>query len=760
MANVSLDVGMNNSVSPQHRQADERSTEQGFMAVWAQANEQEEAKSTALASEAKAEVERRQSASQSEKGEGEPVKVQTGPDEPLKLDDSHLPKTGPDIILQVERAGDIDTQPKSAGQTPDSLLSQITASNNQKTDVEHHLAPIPKAMRDHAGKVEVLPDNPGTNKGKKGPIDLIGPIVTQGEKAETGTDALADNKSASSFRSDKLLSADIPQQQSQQTGSERFKAIDPGLRYSEGPVGDPSNVQDDVKKATNNPQSQKDIITGKEIFNGEVKSREWFLHNKNATSDKSEVQKQIQPDVAIKAVKTDSVDAKASTEPKVQTELKTAVNDATKSVESELNSEASYLASQIRKAVTQEPQVTQPKGTVQAQSIDETSSKTDLTAKASTDELKAKPAIEVATQGNEKGSPNIKVLSELKSMVEQLSPQEKKQLESALNEKLSSDKMADPQVKRLESTLYTLVTGKPAPDVNPKQAKDTSNNEHAADKLSDSKVKFSNAAVELPSQQIDKPEMSYNSTKIISIKEGVVAEPTKQNVDVALSEEAPEMATESDGEQSQNNSSNQRQTASANVENIFKAIRTLGSEQIQSKEEFENVIQQVEQSRQSQQVVQQQSAAQVKTPQEQGIMQTLNLARNDAAKMMQEKVNMMINLNNQEAEIRLDPAELGSMQIRIRSDAEQAQINFVVQNQQAKELLEESMPKLKEMLEEQGIQLGDSSIEQQSEGNSGDGDNEQNAQGKLANESSEAQNNKEQSVTSRKQSDSAIDYYA
>ncbi|MCF6440384.1 flagellar hook-length control protein FliK [Pseudoalteromonas luteoviolacea] len=760
MANVSLDVGLNNSVAPQHRQADERSAEQGFMAVLAQANEQEEAKRVALASEAKAEVQRRQHASQSEKVEHEPSKVQTGPDEPLKLDDSHLPKTGPDVVLQVEISDDIDSQQKETGQNPDSLLSQITASNNQKTDVEHHLAPVPTAMREHVDKVEVLPGNPGTNKGKKGPIDLIGPIVTQGEKAETGTDALADNKSASSFRSDKLLSADIPQQQSQQTGSERFKAIDPGPRYSEGPVGDPSNVQDDVKKATNNPQSQKDIITGKEIFNGEVKSREWFLHNKNATSDKSEVQKQIQPDVAIKAVKTDSVDAKASTEPKVQTELKTALNDAAKSVESELNSEASYLASQIRKAVTQEPQVTQPKGTVQAQSIDETSSKTDLTAKASTDELKAKPAIEVATQGNEKGSPNIKVLSELKSMVEQLSPQEKKQLESALNEKLSSDKMADPQVKRLESTLYTLVTGKPAPDVNPKQAKDTSNNEHAADKLSDSKVKLSNAAVELPSQQIDKSEMSYNSTKIISIKEGVVAEPTKQNVDVALSEEAPEMATESDGEQSQNNSSNQRQTASANVENIFKAIRTLGSEQIQSKEEFENVIQQVEQSRQSQQVVQQQSAAQVKTPQEQGIMQTLNLARNDAAKMMQEKVNMMINLNNQEAEIRLDPAELGSMQIRIRSDAEQAQINFVVQNQQAKELLEESMPKLKEMLEEQGIQLGDSSIEQQSEGNSGDGDNEQNAQGKLANESSEAQNNKEQSVTSRKQSDSAIDYYA
>ena len=53
------------------------------------------------------------------------------------------------------------------------------------------------------------------------------------------------------------------------------------------------------------------------------------------------------------------------------------------------------------------------------------------------------------------------------------------------------------------------------------------------------------------------------------------------------------------------------------------------------------------------------------------------------------------------------------MQIRIRSDAEQAQINFVVQSQQAKEMLEQSMGRLKEMLAEQGINLGESSVSEQ-----------------------------------------------
>lgn len=77
---------------------------------------------------------------------------------------------------------------------------------------------------------------------------------------------------------------------------------------------------------------------------------------------------------------------------------------------------------------------------------------------------------------------------------------------------------------------------------------------------------------------------------------------------------------------------------------------------------------------------------------------------------------MLLNLNLKEAEIRLDPPELGSMQIRIRSDAEQAQINFVVQSQQAKDVLEQSMGRLKEMLAEQGINLGESSVSEQGQG--------------------------------------------
>ena len=145
-------------------------------------------------------------------------------------------------------------------------------------------------------------------------------------------------------------------------------------------------------------------------------------------------------------------------------------------------------------------------------------------------------------------------------------------------------------------------------------------------------------------------------------------------------------------------------------------------------------------------------------------LQALNIIKSDAAKMLQERVTSMLSINNKEAEIRLDPPEMGSMQIRIRSDAEQAQINFVVQNQQAKEALEQSLPRLRELLMQQGLELGESSI---SYGGSSPEQNEQQEgqpQGQMANNSSSDETNSEQpdkqTHSSGQQTSSSIDYYA
>lgn len=145
-------------------------------------------------------------------------------------------------------------------------------------------------------------------------------------------------------------------------------------------------------------------------------------------------------------------------------------------------------------------------------------------------------------------------------------------------------------------------------------------------------------------------------------------------------------------------------------------------------------------------------------------LQALNIIKSDAAKMLQERVSSMLSINNKEAEIRLDPPEMGSMQIRIRSDAEQAQINFVVQNQQAKEALEQSLPRLREMLMQQGLELGESSISYGDSSGEQAQQQESDAQGQMANNRSTDETNSEQPDKqiqgSGQQTLSSIDYYA
>ncbi|MEZ7492038.1 flagellar hook-length control protein FliK [Pseudoalteromonas distincta] len=160
-----------------------------------------------------------------------------------------------------------------------------------------------------------------------------------------------------------------------------------------------------------------------------------------------------------------------------------------------------------------------------------------------------------------------------------------------------------------------------------------------------------------------------------------------------------------------------------------------------------------------------QSTSQVKQVSiDSGVMQAINIVKSDAAKLLQERVSSMLSINNKEAEIRLDPPEMGSMQIRIRSDAEQAHINFVVQNQQAKEALEQSMPRLREMLAQQGLELGESTISYGQSGGETAEQSEIGAQGNLANNKSVNDENDEQAnntaQSSRQQTSSSIDYYA
>ncbi|MBG9997816.1 flagellar hook-length control protein FliK [Pseudoalteromonas sp. NSLLW24] len=205
----------------------------------------------------------------------------------------------------------------------------------------------------------------------------------------------------------------------------------------------------------------------------------------------------------------------------------------------------------------------------------------------------------------------------------------------------------------------------------------------------------------------------------------------------------------------------------ARVAQVFTQITAaLNTQQVSTLSQYDSLS--YEQSLLDTQIIQTQqlqSTSQVKQVSiDPGVMQAINIVKSDAAKLLQERVSSMLSINNKEAEIRLDPPEMGSMQIRIRSDAEQAHINFVVQNQQAKEALEQSMPRLREMLAQQGLELGESTISYGQSGGETAEQSESGPQGNLANNKSVNDENDEQAnntaQSSRQQTSSSIDYYA
>jgi flagellar hook-length control protein FliK len=92
----------------------------------------------------------------------------------------------------------------------------------------------------------------------------------------------------------------------------------------------------------------------------------------------------------------------------------------------------------------------------------------------------------------------------------------------------------------------------------------------------------------------------------------------------------------------------------------------------------------------------------------------LKLATPEVPVQLHQKVNLMLTDQLQQAEIQLDPLGLGKMKIQIQLDASsQASVHFVVQHGQTREMLEQAMPRLRDMLAGQGIQLGQTLVQQQ-----------------------------------------------
>lgn len=79
-----------------------------------------------------------------------------------------------------------------------------------------------------------------------------------------------------------------------------------------------------------------------------------------------------------------------------------------------------------------------------------------------------------------------------------------------------------------------------------------------------------------------------------------------------------------------------------------------------------------------------------------------------------DRVMLMSSQNLKSAEIQLDPAELGRLEVRISVNQEQTQVTFASPNANVRDALEAQMHRLREMLGQQGLGLLDASVSDQS----------------------------------------------
>lgn len=106
------------------------------------------------------------------------------------------------------------------------------------------------------------------------------------------------------------------------------------------------------------------------------------------------------------------------------------------------------------------------------------------------------------------------------------------------------------------------------------------------------------------------------------------------------------------------------------------------------------------------------TATQAATTQTQ--MAPLNLGQNAWETNLGSRLQMMVGQNIQTAEIRLDPPELGAVDIKIKITNDVASVNITSAHSQVREALEAAVPKLREMFEESGVALGDVNVQQES----------------------------------------------
>ncbi|WP_298717850.1 flagellar hook-length control protein FliK [uncultured Oceanisphaera sp.] len=89
-------------------------------------------------------------------------------------------------------------------------------------------------------------------------------------------------------------------------------------------------------------------------------------------------------------------------------------------------------------------------------------------------------------------------------------------------------------------------------------------------------------------------------------------------------------------------------------------------------------------------------------------------APEQSAKQLSQQVQVMVSQNLQEADIRLDPSNLGGLRIQVKMEQGEVQVQFLASHPQARELLDQALPRLRDMLSQQGLNLSQNQGQSQS----------------------------------------------
>ncbi len=135
--------------------------------------------------------------------------------------------------------------------------------------------------------------------------------------------------------------------------------------------------------------------------------------------------------------------------------------------------------------------------------------------------------------------------------------------------------------------------------------------------------------------------------------------------------------------------------------------------------------------------------------------QGLNLKRNFSTNLAH-RVQWMFNQTLSSAEIMMDPPEMGPLSVKVQQINGETSIMFQATNSATKEALEEGMPKLKEMLEEMGVNLGQTTVSQQKSETDSEQQQDDSSEGVAMDEGDEMNNDTAQTFVSER----IVDYYS